>query len=161
VFAGASPSAAAALVVHADLESRAPGLVAPSAILGATFVLPSSTTASGSDVAFALQMGSLDGCPVRFGGGWLALRPCAELQIGRLQSRSAGFAGARLESSPWVALALALRGRAEITAGISFELDVAAGSPLIQDVFSVGDQRVFGVGPVLISAIAGVGVHFP
>lgn len=161
VFAGASPSAAAAIVVHAELESRAPGLFAPSAILGATFVLPSSTISGGSDVAFALQMGTLDGCPFRLGGASLALRPCLDLQVGRLQSRSAGFAGARLEGSPWVALALALRGRAEVAAGISFQLDLVAGSPLTQDVFSVGDQRVFGVGPVLVSAIAGVGVHFP
>jgi hypothetical protein len=161
VFTGASPSAAPAFVVHGEVESRAPGLVAPSAVLGGTFVVPSSSTLAGSNVAFALQMGTLDGCPVRLGGGRFALRPCLELQAGRLQSRSAGFVGARLESSPWVALALALRGRAHIGAGISLELAIAAGSPLIQDAFSVGDQRVFDVGPFLVSAIAGVGVHFP
>lgn len=161
VFGGASPSPAAAVAVHAEVESRAAGALAPSAILGATFVLPSSTRSFGGDVAFALQMGTLDGCPVRLGAGRLIVRPCLELQVGRLQSRSAGFVSARLDSSPWVALALALRGRAEIAAGISLELDVAAGSPLIQDAFSLANQTVFEVGPVLVSGIAGVGVHFP
>jgi hypothetical protein len=161
VFIGASPSAAVAVVVHADVESRAVRLVSPSAILGGVFVLPSSTASSGTDVTFALQMGTLDGCPLRIGGSRAAIRPCLEVQVGRLQSRSSGFVGARLESSPWVALALALRGRAEIAAGVYFEVDLAGGSPLIQEVFSVGDQRVFGVGPVLLSATAGVGVHFP
>lgn len=161
MFAGASPSAAAAVVVHGDVESRAPGLLAPSAILGAMIVLPSSTTASGNDVTFALQMATLDACPLRLGASRVAIRPCLELQVGRLQSRSVGAAGARLEAAPWVALALALRGRASIGAGFSLDLDVAAGSPLIQDIYFVGDQRVFGVGPVLVSAVAGVGVHFP
>ena len=117
-------------------------------------------TVAGREVAFALQAGTLDGCPLRVGGR-VAVRPCVELQAGRLQSRSAGFVGSRLEATPWVALALALRGRAEITTGVAIELDLAAGSPLIQDVFSVGDQRVFGVGPVVVSATTGVGVHFP
>ncbi|HSO40917.1 MAG TPA: hypothetical protein VLT33_50670, partial [Labilithrix sp.] len=161
VFAGASRSAAAAIVVHADLESRAPGLLAPSGILGATFVLPSSATAAGAEIASALQAGTLDGCPVRFGGRRLALRPCVELQVGRLEARSAGFAGARLSSSPWVALAAALRGRAELGAGIALEIAVAGGSPLIQDAFTVGDQRVLEIGPLVFSAIGGLGVHFP
>lgn len=161
VFAGASTSAAAAIVVHADLESRAERVFAPSAILGATFVLPSSTTAAGADVASALQMGTLDGCPARFGSNRFLLRPCVELQIGRLEARSAGFAGARLDSSAWVALAAVLRGRAEIGAGIGLELAIAGGSPLIQDAYSVGGQRVLTVGPLLFSAIGGVGVHFP
>ncbi len=161
VFVGASPAAALAVAVHADVESRARQLFAPSARLGGVFALPSSTTSSGREVGFALQTGTLDGCPLRFGGDRFTIRPCGELQVGRLQSRSSGFAGNRREATPWVALAVALRGRAKIVSGISFELDIAAGSPLFQDVFSVGDQRVFGVGPVLISATAGVGVHFP
>lgn len=161
IFAGASPSAAAAIVVHADVESRAERIFAPSAVLGATFVLPSSTVAAGADVASALQMGTADGCPVRFGGGRLALRPCVEVQVGRLEARSAGFAGARLDSAVWVAVAATLRGRAELGAGIGLELAIAAGSPLIQDAYSVGDRRVLTVGPLLFSAIAGVGVHFP
>lgn len=161
IFAGASPSAAAAIVVHAEVESRAERIFAPSAVLGATFVLPSSTVAAGADVASALQMGTADGCPVRFGGSRLALRPCVEVQVGRLEARSAGFAGARLDSAVWVAVAATLRGRAELGAGIGLELAVAAGSPLIQDAYSVGDRRVLTVGPLLFSAIAGVGVHFP
>lgn len=161
VFAGASPSAAAALVVHVDLESRAQQLFAPSAILGATFVLPSSTRAAGAEVASALQMGTLDGCPLRFGSRRLSLRPCVELQVGRFEARSAGFAGARLDSSAWVALAAVLRGRAELGAGIGLELAIAGGSPLIQDTYAVGGERVLTVGPVLFSAIGGVGVHFP
>ena len=161
IFAGASPSAAAAIVVHADVESRAERIFAPSAVLGATFVLPSSTVAAGADVASALQMGTADGCPVRFGVSRLALRPCVEVQVGRLEARSAGFAGARLDSAVWVAVAATLRGRAELGAGIGLELAIAAGSPLIQDAYSVGDRRVLTVGPLLFSAIAGVGVHFP
>jgi hypothetical protein len=161
VFGGASPSAALVVVVHAELESRAPRLVAPALVLGAAFVLPTSTTASGSEISFALQTGMVDGCPLRFGGDRFALRPCFEVQIGRLQSRSSGFAGAQLESTSWVALALAARGRLEIGAGLSLEADLSAGSPLIQDAFSVGNQRVFGVGPLLLSATAGVAVHFP
>ena len=164
IFVGASSAAAAAVVVHLDVESRAPRLFAPSLILGGAFVLPSSTSAAGADVAFALQTGLLDACPVRIGGERLAIRPCLELQAGRLQARSAGFTSARLESSPWLALALSLRGRAElaeIVRGLYLEVDFAAGSPLIQEVFSVGDQRVLAIGPVLISATAGLGVHFP
>ena len=161
IFAGASPSAAAAIVVHAEVESRAERIFAPSAVLGATFVLPSSTVAAGADVASALQMGTADGCPVRLGGSRLALRPCVEVQVGRLEARSAGFAGARLDSAVWVAVAATLRGRAELGAGIGLELAIAAGSPLIQDAYSVGDRRVLTVGPLLFSAIAGVGVHFP
>ena len=161
IFAGASPSAAAAIVVHADVESRAERIFAPSAVLGATFVLPSSTVAAGADVASARQIGTADGCPVRFGGSRLALRPCVEVQVGRLEARSAGFAGARLDSAVWVAVAATLRGRAELGAGIGLELAIAAGSPLIQDAYSVGDRRVLTVGPLLFSAIAGVGVHFP
>lgn len=161
IFAGASPSAAAAVVVHADVESRADGILAPAAILGATFVLPSSTSIAGADVASALQMGTVDGCPVRFGSSRLALRPCVELQVGRLEARSAGFTGARLESAAWVALAAVLRGRAELGAGISLELAIAGGSPLIQDAYFVGGERVLTVGPLLFSAIGGLGVHFP
>ena len=161
IFAGASPSAAAAIVVHAAVVSRAERIFAPSAVLGATFVLPSSTVAAGVDVASALQMGTADGCPVRFGGSRLALRPCVEVQVGRLEARSAGFAGARLDSAVWVAVAATLRGRAELGAGIGLELAIAAGSPLIQDAYSVGDRRVLTVGPLLFSTIAGVGVHFP
>jgi len=148
-------------VVHADVESRAEGVFAPSAVLGATFVLPSSTNAAGADVASALQMGTADGCPARFGSARLALRPCVQLQVGRLEARSAGFAGARLDSSAWVAVAAILRGRAELGAGLGLELAVAGGSPLIQAAYSVGDRRVLTVGPILFSAIAGVGVHFP
>ncbi len=76
VFAGASPSAAAALKAYAGLESRAPRFVAPSVILGATFVLPSTTKSLDTDVSFALQMGTVDGCPVRLGGRRITFRPC-------------------------------------------------------------------------------------
>lgn len=161
VVSGALPSASTILAIHADLESRARGLFAPSVALGGALVLPSTTSSSGKEIAFALQMGMVDACPLRVARGRFDLRPCVELQVGRLQGRSSGFVGARLESSPWVALALALRGRVEIGAGVYFEVDFAAGSPLIQDVFSVGNDRVFAAGPGLFSGTAGGGVHFP
>ena len=160
IFAGATPDVAPVLAARADLESTSEGVLAPSASVGAAFVFPSSTTSAGADVSFALQTGLVDGCPVRLGRRF-SLRPCVELQVGRLQSRGAGVPGARLESSAWAALGLTLRGRAEIGAGISAELALTGGSPLIQDAFAIGNSGVFDTGPLLFSATFGVGVHFP
>lgn len=162
VFAGAAPVASPAIGAHVGVESTARGLFAPSASLGAMFVLPSTTeSASRADVTFTLLTSTLDGCPLRVGGGRLGLRPCLELELGRLQGRSSGFVGARLDSSPWVALAVAARGQAELGAGIALDLALSAGSPLVQNTFFIGSERVFGVGSFLFSSTAGLTVHFP
>jgi hypothetical protein len=157
---GNTPDPTGHLAVHADIASTRTNGFSPSASLGATFVLPDASSTQGSAVDFASQHGALDLCPVRFGSEVLGLRPCAKLEVGRLQARSSGFAGARLDDSVWAAVGAGVRTRLLLTHRIFLQADLDVVLPLARNTFFVNGFEAFTV-PVAAGRMGiGAGLDF-
>jgi hypothetical protein len=171
VLAGPLPAPVPVFRAHVEFESALPGVVSPSLGLSGAFVVPSTTQPRGvasPELAYALQTGAISACPLRIDAlpsrgraPLVSLRPCVELQLGRLQARSAGVAGATLQSELWAAVGLSLQGRVSLGRRLSLEIAALGGMPLQRYVFRYDNTAVFAQSGALFSLTIGPAVHFP
>jgi hypothetical protein len=158
---GTSPAAALVVSATARVESGVVSGLSPAGRIGIAFTLPSEAAGQGAELAFAAQAGLLDLCPLRLGSRALGFRPCARVQVGRLQARSQGLSGARLENRVWGSAGLVLEASLELGLGTYVALEASAAAPLRRDEFFIGATSFFTVPVIVASGSLGFGVHFP
>jgi hypothetical protein len=137
------------------LERR--GVLSPRARLGALAMLPATRDESGLVARYGLQAGRLDVCPVLLG----ALSPCLRAEVGRIQGKTFGTQGARLDSGVWAATQLVVSARWSPVRSLFFELEGGAGPALVRPSFLFGTTEIYSVPPVVAAGGLDVGVHFP
>lgn len=158
---GASPDVAGRVTLHVELGSSRVNGLSPLVGVGVVAVFPDSSFAASSDVDVASQYVEGDGCLLRFGGEVLGVRPCARLEIGRLQARSRGFSGARLDDGAWAAAGPGLRARLLLGARIFLEAESVVVFPFFRNTFFVNGSEVFTMSAAVGRVGFGGGVLFP
>lgn len=118
-------------------------------------------SATDGEADFELDTGGLDACPLRIGGVSLALRPCANLQVGRLLASGSNTFQPRSRSRPFAALGASLVLEWLLPANFETSFGLSAGKTLILDEFAFTPTVFHRVSAITLGATLGVSLRFP
>jgi hypothetical protein len=159
VAVGAAPLALAVMGGDAELAFVRPGRVlSPLVRLGGFAAVPATTQQPVFNTRYGMQSGRLDACPVEL---FDVVRPCARLELGRLQMKEFGVPGATLQDEVWASTQLVLMLRWSPVAPLFFEAAGAFGVALSRPTLTYGGQDLFTVPLLVGGGEIAVGVHFP
>jgi hypothetical protein len=129
--AALAPEPLLSTTVGIELEREVTPIVAPS-------VLFSIDETSGHLVAVAgtaelwMVSGRIDLCPLRLGSSSIALRPCAEAELGAVHAAGQIPVNPHAVTEPWAALGAVLRARWFVARHFFVEAEFAAELPLVR-----------------------------
>jgi len=159
------PRVAFAPSVAIGLVLDGPAIFAPELTLSGTWAASGTIATALGQASLTLFEGAFTACPLRLGLGYgLALRPCAEIQLGELSASASApiLSGPSTQSRPWIAAAALAR--AEWRVGPHFVVAAEGGAvfPLLYDRFYfTPNTDVYNVSAPAAEAKLGVGVVWP
>jgi hypothetical protein len=157
---GPAPSLMPGFSLELQASWERPSLWSPALRLSAAHHWLSGVSESSGTADFQLDSGSLDLCPLRFGGQGIGLRACANAQGGRLFARGSRTLSARSRSRPFAVLGgsalltISLPARLEANAGLSL------GRALIQDEFAFTPEVFYRVPALSLGLGLGLSLRF-
>jgi hypothetical protein len=157
-----APAAPVGVYGGGELSWLGPGAWSPSALLGLLYTTTSVATVPQGSAAFRLVAGRFVGCPWRFGGRALGVRPCVELDAGGL--RGSGRIPAQPETHwmPWLAGGVALRGELELSSILTLEVLGSASLLARNDLFIFRPRvSVYDVPALSVGGGAGLRARIP
>jgi hypothetical protein len=137
------------------------GVWSPALRLSATHYWLHGVSEMDGDADFEVDSGSLDACPVRVGGELLAMRPCANLELGRLLARGTHTFAPQAHSRPFAVLGGSLWLETLLLTRLEAGLGLSAGKTLVMDDFAFSPTTFHRVSSLTVAGSLGVSLRFP
>lgn len=115
---------------------------------------------TGGTADFELDAGSLDLCPIRLGGGALAIRACANAQAGRMRASGSRTFSPRSKSRPFVVLGGSILMTVSLPAGFEAGAAFGVGRALIEDEYVFANRAFYRVPRLNLGFGLGLGYGF-
>jgi hypothetical protein len=157
VRGGLAPSVRPSAELGVDFGATGGGLLTPA--LRATLVGALSRISHSAGTAeLTLLAGRFEGCPLRFGGRAIGLRPCAGIEWGAVFAHGE-VAGGRSVVEPWGGAEAGLRLEAWLSRRFFLELSAAAVVPFFRTRYFFVPERIIYTVPA-VTGRAGLGLGF-
>lgn len=137
------------------------GLWSPALRLAAAHYWVHGVAETDGDADFEIDSGILDACPVRVGSDSLALRPCANLELGRLFAAGKHTFAPQSHSRPFAVLGGSLWFETLLLTRLEASLALSAGKTLVMDDFAFSPTTFHRVSPFTFGVTLGVALRFP
>jgi hypothetical protein len=158
---GPAPAVMPGLAAYAVFGIDRDALWSPALLLGFAHAQRTGLAEQGGTADFALDVITLDGCPVRTRQSVIEARTCVAGLLGRLAARGTETYLGATASRPFAAIGAS--GVVGVRLGSRFELvaRVGAGYPLIRDSFEFAPDTFHRVAPVTLAGSLGLELHEP
>jgi hypothetical protein len=158
---GLTPNGGVALLYGIEVVLEREELFAPSLRLSGYNVLGNEVTTAIGKARFDWTLARVSLCPLRWSVAFLAIRPCALVDVGRLHSEGYDTSRPEEHASFWAALGAAARAEVRPHRILAIEVELGASFPLSNERFFF-DPAVdaYEVNPG-VYGLVGIGLRFP
>ena len=154
----ALPTPALGGSLFVDVVSRSQSWLAPLFRGAISHVERRGLSSAGAEANFTLTLASLSACPLRLGGGFLALRPCAFASGGALHAWGSKTTNLQQRTRPYGALGGSVLLFARVSQVVEIVADLALGATLVRDSFGFDQDPPWETPPLYLSS--GIGARF-
>ena len=161
VAGGISPRVIAGVPVFVEVAWQPQGLWGPTLRAGFERASSGAIDLNGPSATFVWTIGSLEGCPLRWSYGPIALEPCVRAEAGILEGKGGNIVPERDATRPWFALDAVGRARWWVWRPLFVDLDAGLRVPFTRTTyFFEPNTTIYQPPPVGWFGGAGLGVRF-
>jgi hypothetical protein len=155
---GPAPAVMPGIAISGMVALERGGVWSPALFVGATRVWRDDLAETGGTASYTLDAATVDACPLRLGGPWLAARPCAAALVGRLNTSGTNTRAAASATRPFATAGVSIG--ASVGTIVEVSARVGVGVTVLRDSYEFGGATFHRASPLTIAASLAVGLRW-